>query len=792
MKKSAPPVTVNFLSASVPLTKMFYKDGSKDSYPLVKNFTGFSEQVSTIEEFHAVLVGHSLKGRCMLKGALTRPLVNEPRAGTTRTNDKTSFICLDFDRYETDDIDMVLHNLGLGNISYVLQYSASHGLPEHMGTVSAHVFMLLDQELPAPMLKTWLMDLNLSKMTDQIILSRSKNTLRWPLDVTTCQNDKLIYIAPPVFENPADNPLTDRVRLVKRTKARVPVSQAIGEGNLTLTKKNERELLNVIREKEGLPKRRASTSWVGGTEVINKPDVCEVTGIKDCGDYVRLNLNGGDSWAYWHTKTNFELIHDFKSDTWYRTKELLPEYYRDLKMEQGQDHATPSEDGDLILAFSDLKTGEYYRGLWNPGTKNLELYRARNETQLQHWWMSHGRNPPEFIPTWDITYDPKDDWIVDEDNHRINMFRKTEYMDMKPNKKLTSADFPSILWIIKHMLGEGSNSSELSDHFLNWFAVIFQRKAKPLTAWVTHGTEGTGKGYFFNKIARPLLGIGNSQGVRVDTLEDQFNSWLENALFIFVDEVDVDDFREKGRVTAKLRNYITEPIVSLRRMRQAAINVENFAAFLFSSNRPQPVFIPETDRRYNVGNFQPHKLGKPDDDAVSKELEAFAQWLLAHKADVTLANQIVHTEARALIQKLGISSMTETCNAMKNGDFDALWMAALDDDVLNRAPHLNEPARVYNSLMRSIAQDIIENGSKQNLSRDEMGIILQYNVGNVRTEPNRLTSLLRHNGIETKQLRHRGRKTYGIHVDWKMSDEIREEAMASLGIGTKPKLRRAK
>jgi Family of unknown function (DUF5906) len=92
----------------------------------------------------------------------------------------------------------------------------------------------------------------------------------------------------------------------------------------------------------------------------------------------------------------------------------------------------------------------------------------------------------------------------------------------------------------------------------------------------------------------------------------------------FVDEIDVDDFSEKGRVTSKLKNYITEPTIPLRRMQQTAVNVRNYLALLFSSNRPQPVYIPETDRRYNVGNFQNIMLRPISEEAVMEELRAFA------------------------------------------------------------------------------------------------------------------------------------------------------------------------
>lgn len=775
---------INFLEAAVPLTKRFRlkKDGSieKDAYPLVANVTSHEVSITTPAEFYAAIVDHANQGHCLLKGMLSRPLVMESRRGATSTDQKTEWICLDFDRHECESIDDVLNKLGLGDITYIVQYSASHGTEGTEGTQSAHVFMLLNNSVPAPELKAWLMNLNFTHLRGDIHLSRSKTVLRYPLDITTCQNDKLLYIAPPIFEKGIVDPMPKgRIQLVPKKLAKLPVDR-LGSTHINALKTEERKILNNLRKGENLPPRTAKTSWVGTCEVQNKPDVCTVTGLREQGEFVRLNLNGGDSWAYWHHIDNFELIHDFKSDTWYKTKELVPGYYQELIERRQALNATPTEDGDLILAFRDMKSADYYNGLWNPEQNRLELYRAKNETQLDHWMRSHGRHIGDFIPVWDIQYNPREDWVVDAENHRINLFTPTEYMQAKPNEK---AKFPTIMGIIRHMLGvETKEDEQLVEHFLNWFACIFQRKHKPLTAWVTHGTEGTGKGYFMNKIAMPLLGAKNSISVTVSNIEDQFNGWLEGKLLVLVDEVDVDDFREKGRVTARLRNYITEPTMPLRRMRQQTIDVPNHVSFIFSSNRPQPVFIPEGDRRYNVGNFQPVKLPPPVDEKVEAELMHFAEFLLANRADIKQANTVLHTEARARIQKLGVTSIHECANAVKNGDFDTLWLSMPDEKLLNDSPIKNAGTdlnQAYIILMRRLAQEALTQ-PKNTLSRDEMLLIFQYNVGGISDRPNKFTSLLRHHGIETRQGRRNGQKTYLIDVDWKISDDLRSELQQTL------------
>lgn len=765
-----------FLQAAVPLTKTITPT-AKLPYPQMKNFTSHKEVVNSPVEFFKAVEAHASLGHCLLKGQLARPLTNEPRAGTTRTDDLTQWICLDFDRFETPDIDDQLQAMGLADIAYVLQYSSSHGLPDTEGTISAHVFMLLDSPVHAPALKAWLMGQNLTLFRDELRLSRCKNQLSWPLDITTCQNDKLLYITPPVFKGMKD-PLQHRIQIVTRPLLQLPADR-IGERHIDALKNDARKALNELRIAEGLKARTAGTSWVGSTEVVNKPNVASVTGVKESGEFVRLNLNGGDSWAYWHPKDNFDLIFDYKSDTAFKTKELLPGYYADLAAQRSAENATPTEDGDLILAFRDLKSAEYYNGLWNPGEQRLELYRAKNETQLDHWMRSHGRFVGDFIPVWDIQYDPRAEWVVDEDKHLINTFTPSTYMRMDTDgAKPVSLEkqCPDILSVICHMLGERTRT-ELVDHFLNWFACIFQRQHKPLTAWVTHGIEGTGKGFFVNRIAMPLLGARNAISVTVGTIEDQFNGWLEGKLMVLIDEVDVDDFREKGRITAKLRNYITEPTMPLRRMRQQTIDVPNHVSFIFSSNRPQPVFIPPSDRRYNVGNYQAKKLPIPDEGAVRDQLEAFALWMIQHKADHKQADAIIHTPERERIKALSITSIVETCRAVTEGDLGALWLARADETLMAESGVINQHtiiAQSYNLLMKKFIREAREN-PHGTVTRDELLTILQYNVGSIPTSPNKFTSLLRHNGIETTRVRKNGQLTYGVAVEWVLPDWLEAE-----------------
>lgn len=778
---------ITFLDAGVPLTKTFSltKEGSieKEAYPLRKNFTSYTEDIKDTNELFQAIKKHAALGRCLLKGLIKRDLKNESRQGTTSTGDQTQWICLDFDRHEAVNIDKELAAIGLGDIQYILQYSSSQRMPGTEGTISAHVFMMLDHPMPAPSLKNWLMGINLSRYREQVKLSRDCNSLVWPLDISTCQNDKLIYIAPPKFKGMKDPMTEPRIQLVpgkQKTIERVKLKESHPEE----LKKAQLALLNDKRKAVGLDPRKSKVLSVkyGTYDLINNPTQAEATEVKDCGDYIRLNVNGGDSLAYYHPKGNFELIHDFKSGFSYKTKDFLPGYYTDCMNQQEAERNLPTENGEIILGLCDVLSTQYFKGTWHPKEDRLELYKARNETQVNDWLLAHGRMPGDHIEQWWLVYDPKRLFKVDMQAHEINRFEASEYMLTKP-KARTLEDFPAITSIIRHVLGcTRKADDELFEHFINWFACIMQRKHKPLTAWVLHGTEGTGKGYFFNKIARPLLNAPNTLSIKPGDIEDKFNDWLENKLLIFVDEVEVDDFREKGRITATLRNYITEPTISIRRMQASLVQEQNWTSFIFSSNRPQPVFIPMGDRRYNVGNFQGKKMARPNDKVVEAELLKFAEYLLSHEADIEKANAICNTEAREHIKRLSLNSSEETANCILDGNLEELWLARVNDTLLNNQTVQNTQTAMnvqYSMLMKKIIARAKDQPNDR-LTRDELLIIFTYNNSATPQSPNKFTSFLRHKGITTRRLRIDDELTYGIEVKWKISAEFRAEIVREL------------
>jgi Family of unknown function (DUF5906) len=1039
----------NFLQAPFPLTKTVEVlpsgEVAKTPYPNAFAFTSLEEDVPDIKAFHAALVKHAASGACLLKGELQRPLVNESRAGSTNPASTTQFICLDIDglpsTYGTPAVtitpDFLLTALNLHNVSHVLQWSASQGL-DGGATLRLHIFMMLASPVAAHILKQWLIQLNHTTplLHDAMGLTKTGNSLTWALDITACQNDKLLYIAPPVFKG-MRSPMgkTPRISLVTRAYPTFtfPLTTHSTETNKALTAKRVLEL----REIAGLPARKFTYKAVSGTEILVKPDVCTITETRTERGFTYFNLNGGDSWAYYHPEDRADIIYNFKGEPAYLTKELLPDYWDQLTAQASR----TTSQGTTYLIFLDKASSTYYRGTYDTATDHLDLHAAKNETQLRHFAEQYGVPLGSYIPEWDMTFNPHDNVRVDFTNRTINTFQLTPYMKATSKKVIKCP--PTILRIIHHALG---SDSECTEHFINWVAFILQERTRTLTAWVLHGTEGcltgdarinfkrgqrnagrdltieeayekwsgiyklgqgrgkdwskphttyakavkdgmtvgyhevydivqsgvkpvwtlttttgrqltatakhpfmrpdgsftelqdltpdcqvvvegvhnahisnpqgrnksrritysvphhlyawqhiingknyqrihtarlvveanmnglslealikilrtdpieaaclkylpldvivhhkdedpsndalsnlevidklnhdqhhakhvglgtintaveaiasivpaseqmtyditmkapyhnyvangfvvhnTGKGIMMNRILRPIFGKAQTASRRMEEFNEPYNSFMKQCFLVFVDEVQTKALLNEKGVMAKLRNFITEGTVTIRDMYSAAREWENFTNWIFASNMPDPVAIPKEDRRFNVGKYQPKKLGMSDQELskLDSELQAFHDYLLSYPVDKIAVATVLDNDDRNTMISISESSIDTVASAILGGDFEFLLDQLPATNAYTGNALSSNKIEDYKHALRTIMVRADPKTGKCNITRDELRVIFEYVVGKIPDSPNKFTSLLKHHRIHTKKVWCDDRAVHGIQTAFK-------------------------
>lgn len=183
-------------------------------------------------------------------------------------------------------------------------------------------------------------------------------------------------------------------------------------------------------------------------------------------------------------------------------------------------------------------------------------------------------------------------------------------------------DCAPLLELLQHLCSESAKSDEavaaVVDWVLNWLAYPLQHPgAKMATALVFHGPQGAGKNLFFESVAaiygRYALVVGQDQ------LEDKFNDWLSQKLFLIGDEVVAR--QELYHTKNKLKALITGAEIQINTKMLPLRTEANHVNVVFLSNEQQPLALEQDDRRYLVVYTPPTR----DDDLYARVAECLAK-----------------------------------------------------------------------------------------------------------------------------------------------------------------------
>ena len=762
---------ISFLSADKPIIKSYELTPTgelvKHSYPFVYEVSSQEHQVSDLVQLTALMKQHAALGHCMLKGELSRQLVTESRAGSTDSDAHTDWICLDLDGIENyQTVDLFLADIGAADVDHIVQWSSSMGVENKAG-FRCHIIMRLSKPQSPHILKSWLMGLNLntSNLAAQLELTKTGNSLRWPLDITTCQNDKLLYIAPPALGPgiPDPFPSNNRITFEKRKAATLalPYPTPNPEQLRVLVDSN----VDRLRTAANLPKRKTSKYKFNGTvEYMTNPGTAQISEMKTERGFVYFNLNGGDSWAYYHPEDNPKFVFNFKGEPAYRTEDLLPQYW--AQVQSAAKSNKPNSKGQIFLAFRDFQTSNYFNGWYDTATDKLTLAQAKSESQLRQFMAQNGQTLGENIPDWTLTWEPLNPTIVDTQNQTLNTFQPSSYY-LDPNPPTPPAQIPpTILKVIEHVLG---HDPATIDHFINWLAVIIQHQTRTGTAWVWQGTQGTGKGVLFHQIITPLLSEHNVVSKRMEELESEFTGFMENKFVVFIDEIEAGKSLYHTKVTAKLKNLIVEPTISIRRMYTPAYMAPNFASMIFASNKPAAVEISPDDRRFNVGPYQnvPIQLTSTDVDVhIPAELPYFFAYLKSYKADPSRARKPLHSAARATLIDISRTALDTVSDALLEGNLEFFWDHLNTDSKLS----VNPLQQLRYQPFRDLVCDFVANhttNTPTKITREELRVMMEWCVGGMPEQPHKFTALLKHHKLHLQQIWKNGRNVKGVTLEWK-------------------------
>ena len=666
---------LTFLEAKIPLTKSYEikPDGSYEggSYPGVTNFTSHEEQIDGTKDFCNALKKHATVGNCLLTNSISSQIINESRRKLSDKDELRQWIVLDIDGIEgivtAEDFIAKCLPEQFKSASYILQHSPSSGIKPG---VRVHLFFMLYEPVDVGSVSAWLKYTNLETqlLSDQITLSNNSMALSFKLDWVANNNGRIIYITPPECKGFSD-PVTDRVTWVKKKYDTVSFNfAAVGSAQMRAKYKAR---LNELRAAEGLKISRKDNFYVvrNNKEYVidSLVEPARVTDpLPDNDRFMRCNLDGGDSLAYYYYRNAPVYLYNFKGEPGVKLKLVDPEFYARVAK---PDRDKLREKDNRPFVFLDDVTDKYYVGIRKENEVVRQPQVRGSLAKIEDYFVQFGNtSPPTPIPTWDMIFNPTTARQWDADNKEFNVWCPTEYL-IDPPKQTHPPEV--ITKVITHVLGD---DRETYNHFINWLAFIYQNRTKSGTAWVLHGCPGTGKGVLFHQIIRPIFGNDHCQLKQIKDLADKFNGWMERCIFVNIDEANTADTppSEARMVVNALKNWITEPTISIRHMQATASNRNSYVNFLFTTNDFGILPIQDGDRRFNVAPRQetPISLSSDEITAIHKELQAFAGYLAGFEVDELAARTPLEGEAKEELKLASQNSIDVFFRAFREGNLE--------------------------------------------------------------------------------------------------------------------------
>ena len=764
-------IQLDFLKAhdGTPIVKTFSQDQGtiqSQSYPMVAYFDGTRETASDIEEFYEHVQTYAAQGAALMKGNLSRLPENGRRSGLTNPNDKTLWVELDNDfssgwpnlKAFLTELDPIFENL-----TYIVNHSASAGIT-HPAGLRTHVLFTLPEPVMPSVLKLWLLHKNFTvpELRNRITLGGNKTCLRFPLDITTCQNDKLLFIAPPRLYGLTDSLAGRRTEIVHGSELWADLDFSDIDAQTLLTQQTE--LINELRRAEGLRRKTPRTGSHAGVEVVTNPDKVTITDYKEERGFIYFNLNDGDSWGYYTPADNPEILYNFKGEPNVRLKDVAPEMYQQFKPSKQKNPApkvtTPANLKPLVVR--NIATDGYLSLLVNTDDGSVVANKLGNLQKCEHFMKEHGALMPEVVESWTVEFDPTTLQQIDEDRKWINTFKPPVHMleDLPYTTEVPTVTH-KVIW---HAVG---NDAEMYHWVMNWLACIYQTRRKNGTSIILSGIQGTGKGIILNKILPALFGEDYVKPLLTSDLNDRFNDFVLDTLITGFDEFHIENDKRNAGIIDKLKNLITEPTLPVRRMQISSTKLKVFNNTIINTNHHGPIPIDRTDRRMALCPRQekPLLIDEEELDQIFLETRALAAYLQHYTIDPTLARRAPHNQTREEAIKASQTTHDDFFNALRESDLD-YFLQFIEGPTLQveGSPHVK-----YTEYFNAVSRWASEYPNTVKVPRSELEAAYAFLQGN-RPSATKFTRMCNINGLKVELQRDGGSRFRGLAIDWHVKD----------------------
>lgn len=334
-------------------------------------------------------------------------------------------------------------------------------------------------------------------------------------------------------------------------------------------------------------------------------------------------------------------------------------------------------------------------------------------------------NRPEFFRFFE-----SQNMAYSADNGKVflNTFRPDTLIDMPD--EVSKRDKKNIA-IMKDFFAVQFPDAREREYVMEYIAWCIKHPGRRINyALIIHGCPGSGK-TILSEMFRCILGDANVGAVSNSDLQSSFTRWAEGDIVKFVEEVSV--IGHGYDVLNNIKDKITNPIISVRRMREDSLKVQNTASYIMVTNDPAALPIDSNDRRYLIvaSQFQdkqrdlvPFLKNEPNffrrfDRAFRQSPGAMRKWFheFSFRKDFKPDGGHAPEDTRARERMIDMS---------KDDFTESIMSATYDGDVMSVTPDLIYMPDMLNWMEKNISN--FKAPTSKTLSR-KMESIGYYKVG---------------------------------------------------------------
>jgi len=300
----------------------------------------------------------------------------------------------------------------------------------------------------------------------------------------------------------------------------------------------------------------------------------------------------------------------------------------------------------------------------------------------------------EWIDPYIKTYAPKQKKLYGD---YFNVYTPNGFLEVKVNNVIDLDNFvdnimPQHFPLIDALFKNLAAKEEERKYLINWLSYILNTAQKTRNAIAIIGIQGSGKGVLKEQLIEYALHPDNSHEVSNQDIASTFNSYIENKLFLFFNEIK-GNFKESSTQADKIKPFITDSRISVNEKHRKQMYIENHANCMFFSNHDLPFQIEDKDRRYSVIKTEHKTLIEVARERFNLEIGKYIDGMQKERDDfLIMLKMLKHNEeseklALSLLDNEVKRKIKEQTNTVKEIlkekilDRDVEWF----DDVLSEA-----------------------------------------------------------------------------------------------------------